>query len=1509
MADLINNTIGENYNHFTNGMDLDTNDTFIAKDSYRYAENIRIVCDKGSTNGEIQSVSDKIGISGISTYCDNLEDRGNSDFVPNWINMSYGLNDMRLPSGYGTIVGIRDIRNYTVIFTFSPATTPSTKYGTLRIFKLIFNGVSYQLKEIANATLYLDKYYQNINNFSVIIRYEDTDNIKVYWADGYNLIRVINIADKYDDRNISVTDIRQFNIDPLVSFSAPKFIGLGTGSLKSGKVQYAYQLFNVNGCETELSPCTGLITLTNSNNNVGTSNLYKGAYYNENTNKSVKLKIELDNNTYERLKLVSVHYTSTTNLPTINVVGDYNIKGLLELYIEDTGSVVLSELTLAEFNLIKGVYIIPRVLESKYNYLFAGNTTYNDISIDYDARSYRFASVYDTINNNLYFYLKLVSINSDNTIDKIFTYDDFIGNTTILDDYLSSIATDHDCINEYNDTSKEDFEFTESNTFDPNNINYNSLTGLKFNKGIIRNDSRYTDGSYLIHGGRGLNVDYEFITTTISLDDNQIDTQIGDSATIFKSSKSNLYHSTVTKKNIDGFHINTSVNKYQAGTITPVVFNEFKTLDQSVSDFTDYSGVVMDYYVKSLQRDEIYRYGCRLYDEFGRKSDVKWIGDIRTPSMQELGYESYNADSTISFKQDKSDSIRVSSTAKPLGLRFYFRNLPTNIKGVEIVRVNRTLDNSSVLTQGLIYKVYDAGTSGYAYGTTTPTNWCNFYDGRYQTVNNTKVNLSDLPNNKKILKYIFPDVAYDDTFVSKLKNYSKQLVITNGLFSKDFVSNVYNSGSSNTAWSCGINTHNYGYVSNFTGIYDLFAYDTQSFINNTFPDQLNPSSNHMHLMYQNVWGPWFDFDNTKEYEDYYLSVFHNNGIYIKLFNQGTKIYTNNTVQDIQYKIDVDNVVKSNDCNYDNMFNYWDISTSLNNISLINVNTFDFDSVLAINITAPEWSDYNMIGYGVCPEDTVGYIQTSSDYTSTIKNVDRIHTVITKDFDIDSTSTNFTIYNNSSVNNADKYLTAPFVYVANLKQKVSPYGGSGFLNRSQSEYESIQYIPNTTGSVKDTIFNGDTYICLYNHAYNRRFFPVEERTDSDNDNRVSYAITRKFTNLVIPLETRLNLNLTQGLEFNRDGNLNTQLTPVDISKIGTQDKPKYIYNQAYSLEPTATVGTVKSIYDIYNKHIDNRVHYSLAKINDEIIDTWSKFNALDYLDLDSRYGSINNLKLFKNRLLSFQNNGIALLSVKERSVVTDNNNAKLVIGSGDILDRFDYISTFYGMKTNHINAIEFNDQILTFYDGFRNEILAFDESLISLSKSKKVQSYLNTNINNIINNPAIVYDKKYNEFIYNLTSDKSLIYNTFLNNFTSFFTINSSDLFYNNTEILTNSNGYLYSYRNSSTSNNLMSKLNIIINDIPTDTKVFDNVEFISTIPTTPMKVQFITDQQTSNVVTSNNMRCKESTYYFAIPRAIMDSDFPDRMRGNTIQCNYTFDKSINQFNIPYIKTKYRISRS
>jgi len=55
----------------------------------------------------------------------------------------------------------------------------------------------------------------------------------------------------------------------------------------------------------------------------------------------------------------------------------------------------------------------------------------------------------------------------------------------------------------------------------------------------------------------------------------------------------------------------------------------------------NYSNPYISCYFKSLQRDEVYRYGVIFYNESGKTSPVKWIGDIRTPSMNELGFETF----------------------------------------------------------------------------------------------------------------------------------------------------------------------------------------------------------------------------------------------------------------------------------------------------------------------------------------------------------------------------------------------------------------------------------------------------------------------------------------------------------------------------------------------------------------------------------------------------------------------------------------------------------------------------------------------------------------------------------------------------------------------------------------------------------------------------------------------------------------------------------------------------
>jgi hypothetical protein len=55
----------------------------------------------------------------------------------------------------------------------------------------------------------------------------------------------------------------------------------------------------------------------------------------------------------------------------------------------------------------------------------------------------------------------------------------------------------------------------------------------------------------------------------------------------------------------------------------------------------NYSNPVVSYALKSLKRDELYRYGIILYGKNGKKSAVKWICDIRTPNQSTNGFETF----------------------------------------------------------------------------------------------------------------------------------------------------------------------------------------------------------------------------------------------------------------------------------------------------------------------------------------------------------------------------------------------------------------------------------------------------------------------------------------------------------------------------------------------------------------------------------------------------------------------------------------------------------------------------------------------------------------------------------------------------------------------------------------------------------------------------------------------------------------------------------------------------
>jgi len=73
--------------------------------------------------------------------------------------------------------------------------------------------------------------------------------------------------------------------------------------------------------------------------------------------------------------------------------------------------------------------------------------------------------------------------------------------------------------------------------------------------------------------------------------------------------------------------------------MSTVINNNTSKMDKNPT----YSNPKMSYAFKSLRRDELYRYGIVLYNAIGEGTSVLWIGDIRTPSMTETGFEPYTA--------------------------------------------------------------------------------------------------------------------------------------------------------------------------------------------------------------------------------------------------------------------------------------------------------------------------------------------------------------------------------------------------------------------------------------------------------------------------------------------------------------------------------------------------------------------------------------------------------------------------------------------------------------------------------------------------------------------------------------------------------------------------------------------------------------------------------------------------------------------------------------------------
>lgn len=1371
---MVSDTNNQQVNTFTGGMDLDTSNAYMSEDNYREAYNLRITTDANSNSGTIHNIEGvKFDISFALPTVDGKQ----------W-----------------NIVWTGTIRDYGLIIAKTVTKGASLSDGRVAIFRF-----KHSEAQAGHAAIRI--FCSNIGtvslgeNPSCVTRYEDDDNIKLYVADGVNSVRVWNVSPNRDKFNQGLIDDSSLSVYPSVVFDRPEFQGFGKGSLLAGTYQFGYQLFNKNGSETEVSPLTGLTYISGGPLSFSSSTQCVGELKGKSTNKSVRLQINVpDKLNYTRLKIISIFWEDRNELPLIQVLQDSGIPESGIVYYEAFNNNGINQLSLEEFNMITNVHFAPTILESKNNYLFASNITYLDNSTDYeyDARAYRFYAASTAIKTANVTILASSNGNNINISQEALGIIQF------------NIDASHDVINSYNDTGLAQQLFYDQPYDKLSEAAKADTTRYRFNS--------FVDNNINIVGGIGKNITYRFLvgdleeSSTIS---NLSLPKDDDSVTSISSLCEGMWAANVT-------------------TTGELVNSRFIPLSFATSGTKNYSNPQISYNFKSLQRDEIYRYGIIMYDKYGMVTPVKWIGDIRTPSMSDPGFETFQNDRTVSFTASGKDAVSCELAVRPLGIEFEVRNLPKDIVAYEIVRCERTEADRSILAQGIISRLGQA-----------------------------KKNVgSDYLNN------VFPPAIMHCS-----RTY------------RQFWTNIYDRD-----------------IRLFDNNYFMFAAPEVSYSPKNFQNYINDSTLRLEIK-KAVLSCLAEGTNSSNKIANTGNVVEGGGTVITFSNSSG-------MEDIYWKVMLDtarNVFKPYiQANYYDEANF--VTPEGRTTSKVGSSHEIINIILPKDLT---WSDYgNRINYAEAIdgfnyinwiEECYGIETTQSLAHNPVGPNGRclvMNASLTKDmFGIENVAGSIRGTINSNIKYGDRRLLGfkamlSTTFLCNLKRNVVPYGGNSYSSRQYSKYITNGAYKVKASTNKINVFDGDTFIGVFDYIKTHYGIIPPDQTQFGKPGPAP-------TIYYIPVESSINLALTNSEEYHRNKKPQTQLEPANVNGLYVQSEPAYVYNPVYSVQATAKEYSSASQYAEYGKHMDTRTYHSEPKINDEIIDAWTKFKPLNYIDVDTRHGSINNLRTFGNELIFWQDTALGKFSVLERTMVTDESNAPLLLGTGGVLNRFDYVATANGIRKEHHDCDAQSDQVLYWFDQDKQEICAYSGNVVTpISKKERVQSYVKRLVvenTKLKNRPFLEYDKLYNELLCSLSTEDTLVYNESIGKFTSFFTlVPDYTLMFNRNMFMVKSNS-LYQFNGNTVntdfdSNPLPIEFKYVVNRPYNYVKVFDNVEFTGLLnKDNILGITCSTETMTGDVITPTDITDREYNFRFAVPRVKTSVDFPNRLRGRYLECLFKYD--------------------
>lgn len=278
-----------------------------------------------------------------------------------------------------------------------------------------------------------------------------------------------------------------------------------------------------------------------------------------------------------------------------------------------------------------------------------------------------------------------------------------------------------------------------------------------------------------------------------------------------------------------------------------------------------------------------------------------------------------------------------------------------------------------------------------------------------------------------------------------------------------------------------------------------------------------------------------------------------------------------------------------------------------------------------------------------------------------------------------------------------------------------------------------------------------------------------------DHIKTYPFTTEDQNQVTDIisfmcETRVNID--GRYDRNRGQTSNFSITPENFNLMND------VYSQPNNFFNYRTINPNKLNLDNFH----NSITWTKTKTAGELVDTWTNITLASILDLDGDKGSVRALRRFNNNLLAFQDRGISQILYNENMQISSTDGVPIEIANSGKVNGKRYITDRVGC-TNKWSICETPNGIY-FIDDITKGIFLFNSQLNNISDKFGFHSWINKTSKDIsIWNPVdfngfVTYYDKVNGDVFFISKEECLAFSEPLGQFSSFYSYEKMPYFTN-----------------------------------------------------------------------------------------------------------------------------------